>query len=52
MSAAPIVSGEQDTILPSPLKRRVAEKTPNAHHLVAPDDANLVSLATPDSPMH
>jgi 3-oxoadipate enol-lactonase len=43
-----IVSGEQDTILPSPLNQRIADKMPNARHVVAPAAAHLVPLETPD----
>ncbi len=43
-----IVSGEQDTILPSVFSRRIAEKMPNACHAEVPGAAHLVPLEAPD----
>jgi 3-oxoadipate enol-lactonase len=44
-----IVSGEQDTILPSDFSRRIAEKMPNARHVKVPGDAHLVALEQPQA---
>ena len=44
-----IVSGEQDTILPSVLSRRIAEKMPNARHVEVPGAAHLVPLEVPNA---
>jgi 3-oxoadipate enol-lactonase len=43
-----IVSGEEDTILPSTFSRRIAEKMPNARHVEAPGAAHLVPLEAPE----
>ena len=44
-----IVSGEHDTILPSVLTRRIAEKMPNARHVEVPGAAHLVPLEVPNA---
>jgi len=44
-----IVSGEQDTILPSVLSWRIAEKMPNARHVEVPGAAHLVPLEVPNA---
>lgn len=43
-----IVSGAQDTILPSFFSRRMIEKMPNARHVEVPGAAHLVPLEMPD----
>ena len=43
-----IVSGKEDTILPSTFSRRIAEKMPNARHVEVPGTAHLVPLEAPD----
>jgi 3-oxoadipate enol-lactonase len=44
--AAPalIVSGKEDTILPTPFSRRMAGRMPHARHVEVPDAAHLVPL--------
>jgi 3-oxoadipate enol-lactonase len=44
-----IVSGEQDTILPSVFSRRIAEKMPNARHVEVTGAAHLVPLEQPEA---
>lgn len=48
-SPALIVSGAEDTILPSPMSRRIAAKMPNARHVEAPGAAHLVPLEQPEA---
>jgi len=42
-----IVSGKEDTILPSVFSRRIAQKMPNARHVEVPGAAHLVVLEQP-----
>ncbi|HEY2679036.1 MAG TPA: alpha/beta hydrolase [Steroidobacteraceae bacterium] len=44
-----IVSGAEDTVLPSALSRRIAEKMPNARHVEVPGAAHLVPLEQPQA---
>lgn len=44
-----IVSGAEDTILPSPMNRRIAAKLPNARHVETPGAAHLVPLEQPEA---
>jgi pimeloyl-ACP methyl ester carboxylesterase len=39
-----VVSGQEDTILPSPHSRRIAEQLPKARHVEVPGAAHLVPL--------
>ena len=43
-----VVSGQQDTILPSGHSRRIAEQLPNARHVEVAGAAHLVPLEAPD----
>jgi 3-oxoadipate enol-lactonase len=43
-----VVSGKEDTILPSPHSRRIAEQLPKARDLQVPGAAHLVPLEAPD----
>lgn len=43
-----VVSGKEDTILPSPHSRRIVERLPNARHVEVADAAHLVPLEQPD----
>jgi len=42
-----IISGKEDTILPSVFSRRIAQKMPNARHVEVPGAAHLVALEQP-----
>ncbi|MGA8441843.1 MAG: alpha/beta hydrolase [Candidatus Sulfotelmatobacter sp.] len=44
-----VVSGKEDTILPSPHSRRIAEQLPKARHVEVPGAAHLVPLEAPDA---
>lgn len=44
-----IVSGEEDTVLPSVFSRRIAQKMPNARHVEVPGAAHLVALEQPQA---
>jgi 3-oxoadipate enol-lactonase len=44
-----IVSGAEDTILPTPFSRRIAEKMPNARLVEVPGAAHLVPLEQPQA---
>ena len=48
-SPALVVSGAEDTILPTPLSRAIASKLPNARHVEVADAAHLVPLEAPDT---
>ena len=43
-----VVSGKEDTILPSPHSRRIAEQLPKARHVEVPGAAHLVPLEAPE----
>ena len=43
-----VVSGKEDTILPSPHSRRIAERLPKARHVEVAGAAHLVPLEQPD----
>lgn len=43
-----ILSGKEDTILPSSYSRRMAEKLPNARHIEMPGAAHLVPIEVPE----
>jgi 3-oxoadipate enol-lactonase len=44
-----VVSGKEDTILPSAHSRRIAEQLPKARHVEVPGAAHLVPLEAPDA---
>jgi 3-oxoadipate enol-lactonase len=44
-----IVSGAEDTILPSAMSRRIAAKLPNARHVEVAGAAHLVPLEQPEA---
>lgn len=44
-----VVSGKEDTILPSSHSRRIAERLPKARHVEVPGAAHLVPLEAPDA---
>ncbi|MBV9156431.1 MAG: alpha/beta hydrolase [Acidobacteriaceae bacterium] len=44
-----IVSGKEDTILPSPHSRRMVENLPKAHHIEVAGAAHLVPLEAPEA---
>lgn len=44
-----ILSGKEDTILPSYYSRRIEEEMPRARHVQVPDAAHLVPLEAPDT---
>lgn len=44
-----VVSGAEDTILPSPVSRRMVARLPNARHVEAPGAAHLVPLERPEA---
>jgi 3-oxoadipate enol-lactonase len=44
-----VVSGKQDTILPSSYSRRIVERLPKARHVEVPAAAHLVPLEAPDA---
>ncbi len=44
-----VVSGKEDTILPSSHSRRIAERLPNARHVEVAGAAHLVPLEEPDA---
>jgi 3-oxoadipate enol-lactonase len=44
-----VVSGKEDTILPSPHSRRIAEQLPKARHVEVPGAAHLVPLEAPEA---
>jgi 3-oxoadipate enol-lactonase len=44
-----VVSGKEDTILPSPYSRRIAERLPKARHVEVAGAAHLVPLEAPDA---
>lgn len=44
-----VVSGAEDTILPSAMSRRIVAKLPNARHVEVPGAAHLVPLEQPDA---
>lgn len=44
-----IVSGAEDTILPSAMSRRIVAKLPNARHVEVPGAAHLVPLERPEA---
>ncbi len=44
-----VVSGKEDTILPSPLSRRIVEQLPKARHVEVAGAAHLVPLEQPEA---